>query len=309
MRIILITQGLSPIFQLLRNLNGHDLVGVIEDAPRKPVRLSKWQRLFRNGRFKPTLGKICASSRLPYIVHGKSNKEAVAEWVGKLAPDLIIVYSMSRLLSASIFEIPRYGTINIHPGILPQYKGKDPWSMLYRNFDLNPGVTIHFVDRGEDTGDLIKHERYPLKVGTPLEEAMDLSVSLACNMLKDTIEDFVKGNIVRVPQSRDNFTSVVDLNGNCTDVDWPNWSTERVWHYLRGMQTYGLPIVLPPLKGLLKFADWKIGEMVDQTGKEPKHRLGAIERIGTRWLLQCSDGQIEMVSFFRIKSVIKRILM
>lgn len=81
-------------------------------------------------------------------------------WVKSLSPDLIVVYSMSQLLKENIYSIPRFGTINLHPSYLPEYRGPNPIFWMYYNMEKQGGVTVHYIDQGEDTGNIILQKRY-----------------------------------------------------------------------------------------------------------------------------------------------------
>lgn len=80
----------------------------------------------------------------------------------KLRPDLIVI-GQTGIIRRKLLEIPRLGTLNGHPGILPDYRGIDSfhWAIL-RDEPEKVGVTVHWVDTGVDTGPMIRRERLPL---------------------------------------------------------------------------------------------------------------------------------------------------
>ncbi|AAM07923.1 formyltransferase family protein [Methanosarcina acetivorans] len=80
--------------------------------------------------------------------------------IRNLEPDLIVVFSMSHLLKENVFNVPSYGTVNIHYSYLPEYGGPNPLFWQYYDYILDPGVTLHYVDKGEDTGNVIYQRRY-----------------------------------------------------------------------------------------------------------------------------------------------------
>jgi methionyl-tRNA formyltransferase len=83
-----------------------------------------------------------------------------------LAPDLLVL-GTSRILRPHILSIPRVGVLNPHPGLLPDYRGVDviPWA-IYNGDPV--GVTIHFVDQGIDTGDVVAQRRFEVRPGDTL---------------------------------------------------------------------------------------------------------------------------------------------
>ena len=82
------------------------------------------------------------------------------EILRKLAPDIVVSNNFHQILSPRILSIPKIGSINVHPGILPLYRGLLPhfWSMV--NQDKEGGVTIHYMDRGIDTGPILLEEKF-----------------------------------------------------------------------------------------------------------------------------------------------------
>lgn len=72
--------------------------------------------------------------------------ESLERWIRDLNPDLICVYSISELLRENIYRIPGYGTINLHPSLLPKYRGPNPYFGILLNAEPESGVTIHYID-------------------------------------------------------------------------------------------------------------------------------------------------------------------
>lgn len=306
MRIVLITQGINPIFNLLLKIEDHKLIGVIEDAPRKQAKHNFFSKLRSVLSQTKSLRARSVEYSIPYIFHNKKTKGEVVKWVEDLAPDLIIVYSMSRLLSPSIFMIPIHGTINIHPGILPEYKGRNPWIALYANYDLNPGITIHFIDAGEDTGDIICQRHYQILPGEQVENAEIVAIDLACKMLIDTISKFQTKRIEPVPQLKDDKFFCERYESNIGVINWENWEVKRVWHFLKGTQLWGIPVELPD-RGILRYASWSIGKISHLENLDDPSTFGRVVKSGNLWVLKCKGGLIELKYSFGVKKVLKKI--
>jgi methionyl-tRNA formyltransferase len=95
-----------------------------------------------------------------------ANEAECERLLKSLAPDLLVL-GTSRILRPHILSIPRVGVLNPHPGLLPDYRGVDviPWA-IYNGDPV--GVTIHFVDRGIDTGDVVAQRRFEVRPGDTL---------------------------------------------------------------------------------------------------------------------------------------------
>lgn len=84
------------------------------------------------------------------------NSDQSAELIRSLEPDLAIVMG-TRLLKPKVFKIPKQGTINLHCGILPEYRGQDStfWALYHKDLQ-KIGATLHYIDEGIDTGNIVE---------------------------------------------------------------------------------------------------------------------------------------------------------
>jgi methionyl-tRNA formyltransferase len=118
-----------------------------------------------------------------------------------LAPD-VIVLGGSRILKAHILSVPSIGVLNPHPGLLPAYRGVDviPWA-LYNGDPL--GVTVHFVDPGIDTGDIVAQRRMDVQPGDTLASLRRRADRMLGQLMVEVLSKLaVSGQIDRRPQDR-----------------------------------------------------------------------------------------------------------
>ena len=111
----------------------------------------------------------------------------------QMAPDLIILGPAAQIIKGGILRIPRIGTLNAHQGLLPKYRGMDVLEYSILNGD-EPGVTVHFVDEGVDTGDIILRRHLPVPRGVTLEDLWEQAIQLSVKALADAIEIIQGGN-------------------------------------------------------------------------------------------------------------------
>ena len=116
-----------------------------------------------------------------------------------LAPDLIILGPAAQIIRGNILRIPRIGTLNAHQGILPGYRGMDVLEYSILNGD-EPGVTVHFVDEGVDTGDIILRRYLGVSPGGTLEELREQVIKLSVEALADVVEMIESDSYQREPQ-------------------------------------------------------------------------------------------------------------
>jgi len=164
-KVMIITQGVSPIVKPI--VENYNVVGIIEAAPRNYRKINFFKKLIikiisilRNN----NLEFFCKKANIPYFFMTSSD-ENLENWVKEKKPDVIVVYSMSQLLKENIFSIPKYGTINLHPAFLPKYRGPNPLFWHYYHGETKFGITLHYIDKGEDTGDIIYQEEIQIPLG------------------------------------------------------------------------------------------------------------------------------------------------
>ncbi|HEX4364958.1 MAG TPA: formyltransferase family protein [Solirubrobacteraceae bacterium] len=117
------------------------------------------------------------------------------------APDLLLLTG-SDIAPASLLSIPRVATINAHYGLLPRYRGMNvtEWSLYHGD---PPGVTVHIVDPGIDTGDILLREEIPCEPGATLESLRKLHQAAAARLLVTAALQLRDGTEQRTPQRAD----------------------------------------------------------------------------------------------------------
>jgi len=111
------------------------------------------------------LAAIAAEREVPFLIQPRVTTPPYSRFVSSvtdLAPDLIVCDSYSMLLRADILSVPRSGAVNVHGGLLPQYRGGNPVQWAIINDEVQAGVTIHYMDEGFDSGPIIAQRQVPL---------------------------------------------------------------------------------------------------------------------------------------------------
>lgn len=310
-RIALITQGLTRVVRPMAN-SGHELLAIFEAPPRSPKRKRVSSSLFqilgtfyRRLRRKKTLRQFCDENAIPYIdMTGLSDKD-LTDWIRDNDIELLVVFSMSRLLPRCVFSAPKYGTINLHPSFLPEYRGPNPWFWTYFHMEKQGGVSVHLIDEGEDTGDILLQERYPIAKGTRSPEIQDLAVGkIGVELLLKAIDEIE--TLPRVSQPSVSPTARarnLRPEEHAKIIDWQNWPIDRIWHLLRGTELWLNAIDQP--SGFYRGMRWTVceWEKADVAGL-PSH-LG---RFRGRKALFCRDGVIYLKVNFNISIFIRNIL-
>ncbi len=160
--------------------SGHEVVLVVTQ-PDKPAG--------RGLKLKPPPVKVIAQQMgLPVFQPEKLNVPDSLQVIANAKPDVLVVVAYGRILKEECLAIPPKGCINVHPSLLPKYRGPAPIQHAILNGDEVTGVTTMFMDAGMDTGDIILQREVPID---PEDTAGTLSEKLsvvAADLLVETLK-------------------------------------------------------------------------------------------------------------------------
>ena len=128
---------------------------------------------------------------------------AAAETVATLAtlkPDLICVSCFPHRLPPAILNLPRLGCLNVHPSLLPRFRGPVPLFWALRSGVPETGVTVHFMDENFDTGDVALQRPFPLPDGITHAELETQLAQIGADLLVDAVQKAAAGTLPRQTQ-------------------------------------------------------------------------------------------------------------
>ncbi len=141
----------------------HEIAGIAESTSvryKPAVELIK--RIVDGRKAYVSLRYFARKKAIPYYAQSDASQIGLANFVQSINPDIICVAGFSRLLKKDVFSVPLHGAINFHPALLPNYRGPQPLFWHYYFMEPQIGATIHYLDEGEDTGDIIKQKSMPI---------------------------------------------------------------------------------------------------------------------------------------------------
>ena len=148
-----------------------------------------------------TLPEFAESVGIPVCAPGRVNAPEFVDWVRSLGPDLNISMSYDQILRQPIIESAPLGFINCHAGKLPYYRGRNVINWAIINDEQEIGLTVHYVDEGIDTGDIILQRvlliRWDDTYGTVLEKVQEGFPHL----LAEAVRLIEKNEVNRQPQA------------------------------------------------------------------------------------------------------------
>ena len=161
----------------------------------------------------------------------------IVELITKLAPDLIIVAAYGLLIPEEILTIPKYGVVNIHPSLLPKYRGPSPVATALLNGDLITGVSIMLLDKGMDSGPILATENLKITLEHNTQTLTEELFQIGSNLLVSTIPLLVSGQIVPTSQNKDNVTITKLLTKDDGNIDW-EFNSEDISRQIRAFNPW-----------------------------------------------------------------------
>lgn len=163
----------------------------------------------------------------------RKNSEFIEE-IKALNADIACVVVYGKILPKEFLDLFKYGCINVHPSLLPKYRGAAPIQWAIINGDEKTGVCTMYLDVGMDDGDIIKKEEVQIGEDETAGELWDRLSTLGAKMLVQTLKDIEKGNITRIKQS-ENFTIAPKIDKEISKIDWENKTALEIKNLTRGL--------------------------------------------------------------------------
>lgn len=175
------------------------------------------------------------------------NNPEFLEKVKKLNPDLICVVAYGKILPQELLDIPKYGCVNVHGSLLPEYRGAAPIQWAVLNGDKKTGVTTMFMNAGMDTGDMILKEEVEIDEDETTGELWDRLKMIGANLLIKTVKEIENGTATRTKQPEEG-TMAPMLSKEMAKIDWENKTAQEIKNLVRGLN---------PIMGAYSFLEGK----------------------------------------------------
>ncbi len=174
---------------------------------------------------------------LNYIDYDELDEPQLLDKITKLSVDAAVVCSFNYKIPKVLMNATRDGFINVHPSMLPKYRGGNPYSRVIMNGETETGVTIHFMDEGFDTGDIIAQKPYHIHskatMGTIFNELNVIGIEL----LLQVLQAYEMQDLPRIPQPRGDFISGKGLADGEIFINY-NRTAEEIERFIRALNPF-----------------------------------------------------------------------
>lgn len=209
--------------------NNHEVVGVITAAD-KPA--GRGQKLKYSA-----VKEYALEKNLKLLQPTNLKDEAFLEELKELNANLQVVVAF-RMLPKVVWEMPKFGTFNLHASLLPNYRGAAPINWAIINGETKTGVTTFFIDDKIDTGAMILSKEIAITPGENARILHDKLMELGSSTVVETLHLIENGNAATtIQKDTDDIKTAYKLNKDNCKIDWTK-SGKEIHNLIRGLSPY-----------------------------------------------------------------------
>lgn len=208
---------------------GHEVAAVVTQ-PDKPKGRGKELAM-------PPVKELAVERGLTVYQPLKARDASFISLMREIAPDVIVVVAFGQLLPKEILDIPKYGCVNVHASLLPEYRGASPIQWAVIDGKEESGVTTMLMDEGLDTGDMLLQCRRKLdkkETGGSLFEKLSVD---GAKLLIETLKGLEEGTIKRILQDSGKATHTKKLEKTLGELDFRK-PAEKLECLIRGLNPW-----------------------------------------------------------------------
>jgi len=214
-----------PVLRKLISL-GEDVVAVITQPDRPAGRGKKMH--------PSPIKEVALEYGLCLFQPENINSESAIEKIKKFEPDLIILIAYGQILSKEILKIPPRGCLNVHPSLLPYYKGSAPIQWTIIRGEQETGISFLFMNEKIDAGDIILQKKVKI---LPEENQQELSNRLSiksAEMMTEALDTIKIGNYKKITQPLGKYFYARKINKTDCKINWNNRGID-IFNLVRGI--------------------------------------------------------------------------
>lgn len=191
--------------------SSHKIIAVVSNPSK---------RIGRGNKIKETAVGITAKAmEIPLLQPPKLNDKQLLQYLSWMKPDIFVVVAY-KILSDRLLSIPKYGAINLHPSLLPKYRGAAPiqWSLI--NGDLQTAVTTILLSKQIDSGEILLQETVDIKDKDNYGTLASRLSEIGANIVVETLDGIEAGTLQGTPQDESKVTSAPKIKSDDYKIDW-----------------------------------------------------------------------------------------
>lgn len=207
-----------PFLSALVTSADFEVVGVVTQ-PEKPIGRKAIMT-------KSPVHAFASQHRVPVFTYTSLKSAEVATELSKLNADVFVVVVYGKIIPKAILNIPKFGCINVHPSLLPKYRGPSPFQEAIRMGEKITGVSIMLLDEGMDTGPILAAQTFPIDDRETSETIQTKIVAIGVPLLLESLKKWTMSDLIRIPQDNSLATYSKILTKEDGKIDWSKSAIE-----------------------------------------------------------------------------------
>ncbi len=236
MKVVILGKGLMLANLVLGAIDaGAEIVGVF----RYEHTCSNPFLLFLKDVFNPDLEVTLLNQlKVNQIRLDSANSPKFRKLLLNLNVDLVLVGTWKERIKKETFNIPTIGTVNVHPSLLPKYRGPNPYMQTILHGESQSGVTLHLMDEHYDRGAILSQEKVDILPDDTSKELRERSVRVARKLVAEFISDLNDKMITPIAQSEKHATYFSNISGDERMLDLTYQTADDVSRTVRALYPF-----------------------------------------------------------------------
>lgn len=237
---------------------------------------------------------------IDYIKSKNINSQEFVQTIKKYDCDIFVSMSFNQIFKKEIINVPKLKTINCHAGKLPFYRGRNILNWVLINDEKEFGITVHFVDEGIDTGDIIIQETFPIKQKDNYKTLLEKASVECANLLYKALIMFYEDSISPIPQKGVGFYCSKRKEGD-EIIDF-NQTSKDIFNFIRALSNY-------PVFGAKSYINGKneitiYEAKIIKNAPKYKDKIGAVVGIENKhFIVKTQDTTIKITKYLVNKKI------
>ena len=262
------------------NESAHSVIGVVTQ-PDKPKG--------RGYTLTPPPVKVYAiEQNIPVYQPNTLKGEEFASLLSQLDPDIIVVVAYGKILPKNVLEYPRYGCVNVHGSLLPEYRGAAPMQRAIIDGKSETGITTMYMAEGLDTGDMLLKDKVTIEENDNFEDIHDKLGECGAALILKTLDTLEKGETVRIPQNDTDATYAAKITKEDCVLDF-SLDAHTLHNRIRGLSPIPLSFTHTPDGKMLKIVESRICDTVTDNAQ-----AGEVVSLDGGITVACGSGAIRI---------------
>ena len=229
--------------------SAHSVIGVVTQ-PDKPKG--------RGYTLTPPPVKVYALEQgLPVYQPNTLRGEEFEDLLSELDPDIIVVVAYGKILPKNVLDYPKYGCVNVHGSLLPEYRGAAPMQRAIIDGKSETGITTMYMAEGLDTGDMLLKQTVAIEENDNFEDIHDKLGNCGADLILKTLDALDNGTATRIPQDDTLSTYAAKITKDDCIIDF-SLDAQTIHNQIRGLSPIPLAFTHTPDGKMLKIVESRI---------------------------------------------------